>query len=158
MEEGVRVLSAVSSDMTANWHRQLPSTALACGQVLEVNCRGDDILLYRTAAGQCRAVTAYCPHMNNYIPNGLAPGEPIEALLVDDELRCPFHGWRFNGKGQCTHIPPGQRAPIAVRSGRAIARTWCVREREGYIEIADAAPDGAQQAPQGEYSGDDFAG
>ncbi|MCB1680032.1 MAG: Rieske 2Fe-2S domain-containing protein [Halioglobus sp.] len=126
----------MSRHETTHWQRQLPSAALARGQVLATSCGGHDILLYRSAAGQCRAISAYCPHMNNYIPNGLAPGEPLAALLVEDELHCPFHGWRFNGAGQCTHIPSGQRVPAAVRSGRAIARTWRVREREGYIELA----------------------
>ena len=130
-----------ADELTPEWQRLLPSADLGCGQVLEITWRDDDILLFRNAAGQCRAITAYCPHMGNYIPNGLAAGLSINALLVDDELRCPFHGWRFNGAGLCTHIPPGQRVPTAVRSGRAIARAWPLRERGGYIEIAAAMPD-----------------
>ena len=115
----------------------MPSAALAPGEVVEVTWQGGDLLLYRTAAGECQAINAYCPHMGNYIPNGLAPGKSLSALLQHDGLRCPYHGWRFNGDGQCTYIPQGQRVPEAVRRGRAVARSWLVRERGQQIQIAD---------------------
>jgi phenylpropionate dioxygenase-like ring-hydroxylating dioxygenase large terminal subunit len=118
------------------WQNLMPSAALAPGEVMEISWRGEDLLLYRTAAGACGAITAYCPHMGNYIPNGLAPGKPLAALLARDELRCPYHGWRFNGQGQCTHIPQSQAVPASVRRGRAIARSWRVREQARQIQIA----------------------
>jgi phenylpropionate dioxygenase-like ring-hydroxylating dioxygenase large terminal subunit len=119
------------------WQDLMPSAALAPGEVVEIRWQGEDLLLYRTTAGECQAIGAYCPHMGNYIPNGIAPGKPLSALLQQDELRCPFHGWRFNGDGQCTHIPQGQRVPEAVRQGRAVVRSWRIREREQQIQIAD---------------------
>ena len=119
-----------------NWQNLNHAVNLAPGEVIEIEWRGDDLLLYRTTAGEYRAITAYCPHMGNYIPNGLAPGQSLSALLQRDELRCPYHGWRFNGEGQCTHIPQGQSVPIAVKQGRAVARHWRVREENGQIQIA----------------------
>jgi 3-ketosteroid 9alpha-monooxygenase subunit A len=113
----------------------MPGAQLAPGQVVETTWRDEDLLLYRTQTGECVAITAYCPHMNNYMPNGLAPGTPLAALLVHDELCCPYHGWRFNGEGRCTHIPQGQRVPPAVSRGRAVARSWPVREQGRYIQI-----------------------
>ena len=120
-----------------DWQDLIPGSALAPGVVVATSWRGDDLLVYRTAAGLCHAITAYCPHMGNYMPNGLAPGEPLAALLVLEELRCPFHGWRFNGDGQCTHIPQGQRVPTAVMKGRAVARSWRLREHNLQVQIAD---------------------
>ena len=111
------------------WQDLMPGTALAPGELIEITWQGEDLLLYRTAAGECQAIGAYCPHMGNYIPSGLAPGKSLSALLQHDELRCPYHCWRLNGDGQCTHIPHGQRAPEAVRRGRPVARCWLVRER-----------------------------
>lgn len=116
----------------------MPSAALAPGDVVEMTWQGEDLLLYRTAAGECQALTAYCPHMGNYIPNGLAPGKPLAALLEQQELRCPYHGWRFNGAGQCTHIPQGQRVPEGVKQGRAVARSWRIRERQQHIQISSS--------------------
>jgi 3-ketosteroid 9alpha-monooxygenase subunit A len=117
------------------WQNLIPSVALTAGEVMEISWRAEDLLLYRTSAGACHALSAYCPHMGNYLPNGLAPGKPLAALLEQDELRCPYHGWRFNGAGQCTHIPQGQPVPVAVRQGRAVARSWRVREHGHYIQI-----------------------
>jgi hypothetical protein len=31
--------------------------------------------------------------------------------VVNDELRCPFHYWRYNSEGRCTHIPAGDPPP-----------------------------------------------
>ena len=71
----------------------MSSAALAPGEVVELNWQGEDLLLYRTPAGECQAIGAYCPHMGNYIPSGLAPGKSLSALLQHDELRCPYHCW-----------------------------------------------------------------
>ena len=123
------------------WHDLLPGAELAPGDVVEAEWQGEDLLLYRTSAGECHAITAYCPHMGNYIPNGLAPREPLTELLYEDELRCPFHGWRFSGEGRCTHIPQGQPIPVMVKQGRPVARYWLIREEDGQIQIADPVPD-----------------
>ncbi len=118
------------------WENLLPSARLAIGDVTEINWQGEDLLLFRTASGDCKAISAYCPHMGNYIPNGLAPEQALSALLEGEELRCPFHDWRFNGEGQCTHIPQGQRVPAAVSEGKAVTRSWRVREQGQSIQIA----------------------
>ena len=124
----------------ADWVSVAESAALAVGGVVEISCRDEDLLLYRDADGNCHAVTAYCPHLKNYMPNGLIPGAGLEKLLTEDELQCPYHGWRFNAEGQCTHIPQGQRVPPVVRAGKPILRRWAVREAEGDIEIGQLLP------------------
>jgi len=118
------------------WENILPGAALDCGQVAEIGWRGEDLLVFRTAAGDCYALNAYCPHMGNYMPNGLAADQAVSALLRDDDIHCPYHGWNFDGQGRCTHIPPGQRVPPAVRAGQRVIRSWPVRERDGQIQIA----------------------
>jgi len=120
----------------SKWKDLMLASALDVGEVLEVNWQGEDLLLYRSRSGECHAITAYCPHMGNYIPNGLAPGQSLGTLLEQGELRCPYHGWRFNGEGQCTHIPQGQRVPVVVKQGKPVACSWSVRERGKQIQIA----------------------
>ncbi|MEH6581878.1 MAG: Rieske (2Fe-2S) protein [Halioglobus sp.] len=119
------------------WHDLIPVSDLAPGELLESHWRGSDLLLYRSSSGECRAITGYCPHMGNYMPNGLPPNQPLSTLIENDELRCPYHGWRFNDQGQCSHIPPSQSVPSAVRKGRQIARVWPLREQMGMIQIRD---------------------
>ena len=123
-----------------DWVAVLDASALGGGDVAEVTCRDEDLLLYRSADGSLHAVTAYCPHQRNYMPNGLPPGRGLEGLLEEGELRCPFHGWRFNAEGQCSHIPQGQRVPPVVRAGRPILRRCAVREEGGRIEIGQLLP------------------
>lgn len=121
----------------SHWRDILPAVKLARGDVVEVSLDDHDLLVYRTDQGELAALTAYCPHMGNYIPNGLAPGKPMASLLAVDELRCPYHGWRFNADGQCTHVPQGQRVPAAVQSGARVARSWKIREFGGQIQLAE---------------------
>ena len=121
------------------WSPVLASSDVDPGQVVEVTHGGHDLLLFRASDNTCHAVTAYCPHMNNYMPNGLAPVDTLDRLLREDAVCCPFHGWVFNVAGQCVSVPPGQRVPAAVRSGQPVLRRWRVRERGGRVEIADTA-------------------
>jgi len=119
----------------SNWHPLYSSADLAPEQVVEVSHGEEDLLLWREQNGECRIATAYCPHQRNYIPNGLQLGEGLHDLLQDDELYCPYHGWRFNAQGQCTHVPQGQAVPPEVRAGYPVLRRWRVRENNGQIEI-----------------------
>lgn len=119
----------------AHWQNIMASSELAAGEVKEVEWQGQDLLLYRLASGECRATSAWCPHMRNYLPNGLPPATPLSALLSNDVLTCPWHGWRFDGLGHCTHLPAGQRVPQKVARGEIIMRCWTVREHKKMIQL-----------------------
>ena len=119
------------------WHTLLASEQLAPGQVIEISWQQQDLLVYRTQDGECLALSGYCPHMKNYIPNGLAPHQNLSDLLKGSELRCPYHDWRFDGQGKCTHIPNGQRVPLAVKRGLSIMPHWRLREIDQKIQIRE---------------------
>lgn len=120
------------------WRLLWPSRRLRAGQVRIVESDRTDVLVYRTRAGQLHAIEAWCPHMRNYMPNGLPPGRPLTDLLHGNDIECPFHGWRFSGQGECTGVPPGQRGPAAAADGRPIIRCWAVREKDGLIQLGPA--------------------
>lgn len=89
-----------------------------------VTVHGENILIYRTAQGQVRAVGRNCPHRGCDLSLGAVTGE----VLV-----CPFHGWQFDAEGQCVHIPAnqhGQRIPK-----RARLRTFPVTVRGGLVWV-----------------------
>ena len=117
------------------WQNLLPSDELPPGGVVECSWQSHDLLVYRAPDGDCIAINAYCPHQGNYIPNGLPGGQGLDTLLIDGEILCPFHGWRFNRAGQCSHIPQGQRIPPAIRQGKAVIRCWQLRDRDQQIQI-----------------------
>ncbi len=61
---------------------------------------------------------AYCPHLGAHLGHGGA----VEGC----ELRCPFHGWRFDAEGNNTDIPYSERT-----NRKARLRTFPVVERNG---------------------------
>jgi phenylpropionate dioxygenase-like ring-hydroxylating dioxygenase large terminal subunit len=121
--------------MAAEWKELLPASDLRPGNVLEISHEGVDLLVFRTQSGTLRAMDAYCPHMRNYIPNGVREGQGLGSLLDGEELICPFHNWRFDGLGRCTSIPSGQRVPSRVAAGERIGTSWPLREAHGVIQI-----------------------
>ncbi len=78
------------------WYPLMKSEQLKSGQVLGQNFLDGRIVLYRDSAGSVRAMTAYCRHMGCDL---------ALADLMGDEIRCPFHHWRYGPDGSCTHIP-----------------------------------------------------
>lgn len=90
----------------------------------KVRVMGQDLVLYRDPKGRIAALSGTCVHRG---------GDLGAGAIVDGELRCPYHGWRFDGSGQCTRIPanpPG--APVPKRA-RVDAYPAC--ERYGLIWV-----------------------
>jgi 5,5'-dehydrodivanillate O-demethylase len=66
------------------------------GQAKPVRVMGEDLTLYRGETGKAFLVGGYCPHRLTLLANGWVQG---------DEVRCMYHGWKFDGSGQCTERP-----------------------------------------------------
>jgi phenylpropionate dioxygenase-like ring-hydroxylating dioxygenase large terminal subunit len=80
------------------------------GDVRALHLFGRDLVLFRTATGDARLVDAYCAHLGAH----LAVGGTVEGACI----RCPFHGWTYDGvSGACTDIPYGgaERIPAKAR-------------------------------------------
>ncbi|WAC92462.1 Rieske 2Fe-2S domain-containing protein [Mycobacterium sp. Aquia_213] len=78
---------------------------LRAGAVLTRQFMDREIVVYRTESGTACAVEAYCPHLGAHLGHG---GE-----VCGEELRCPFHGFRFSVKGSCVYSPSGAPPPAA---------------------------------------------
>jgi nitrite reductase/ring-hydroxylating ferredoxin subunit len=105
------------------WFVVATSDELAPGQVRALHYFDRDLVLHRTENGEARLNDAYCPHLGAH----LAVGGKVEG----ERLRCPFHGWAFDGStGSCTEIPygPGERIPAKAR-----LRPYPTIERGGAI-------------------------
>ena len=101
------------------WFLALPSRELQPGQVRSTHCFGEELVLYRTAAGAVHAVEAHCPHLGAHLGEG--------GCVVEDTVRCPFHGWRFAPDGRCVEVPYSTALP------RVSLRAWPVAEKGGLI-------------------------
>lgn len=79
------------------------------GQVAQSQLLGQELVLWRSAAGALNAWENRCPHRGVRLTLG---------ACVAEELRCQYHAWRFaSGSGQCTHIPshPHQKPAGTIR-------------------------------------------
>jgi len=81
--------------MTDGWHCAAWSGELAAGP-LGRKLLGRDVVVFRDATGTARALGARCPHRGADLARG---------SVVAGCIQCPFHGWRFDGAGQCVRVP-----------------------------------------------------
>ncbi len=103
------------------WFALAWSKELGEGDVKPVQYFGEELVLFRTRTGQARVVDAFCPHLGAHLGHG--------GRVMGETIRCPFHGWQYDGQsGACTTIPYCERIPAKAR-----VRAWEVLERNGMI-------------------------
>lgn len=95
-----------------------------------VTLLGEDLVLWRDGSGAAQAWQDQCPHRGARLSLG---------RVHAGELECPYHGWRFAGGGQCSHIPA---TPDVKPGPRYHARTYAVREAYGMVWVRLAEPAG----------------
>ena len=105
------------------WFAVAWSKDLIAGQVQSIHYFDEDLVLFRTRGGDARVVDAYCVHLGAHLGEG--------GRVVGDAVRCPFHGWTFDGAtGRCVTIPYCDRIPA-----KAAVRAWPVQEKNGMIFV-----------------------
>jgi renierapurpurin 18,18'-hydroxylase len=112
------------------WAEQLPP-----GQVIQVTVWQQEIAIYRSESGTLQALRNVCPHKGVALHNGKVLGE---------NLACPYHGWEFDGTGQCVkipYLPPQQKLPCAQ------TQPYPIQERYGLIWIFPGRAELAAQQP-----------
>lgn len=98
------------------------------GKIVPVVIWQQAIALFRDAQGQIHALEDACPHKGVALHKGKVHG---------CNLACAYHGWEFDGSGQCVsipYLPQGQKLP------RAQARTYPVQEKYNLIWIFPGDP------------------
>jgi nitrite reductase/ring-hydroxylating ferredoxin subunit len=113
------------------WFIVATADDLEPGEVLPLYYFGREMVLFRTSSGEPRLVDAYCAHLGA----NLAVGGTVDG----DGIRCPFHGWCYDGEsGKCTDIPYTQAKRIPsqarVRSFPTLERNrmiWAWHHLEG---------------------------
>jgi nitrite reductase/ring-hydroxylating ferredoxin subunit len=103
------------------WFAMAYSRDLVPGEVKPLHYFGEDLVLFRTREGRACVLDAYCAHLGAHLGVG--------GRVVGESVRCPFHGWQFDGAtGQCSGIPYCDRIPP-----RARVRAWDVCEKNGMV-------------------------
>jgi phenylpropionate dioxygenase-like ring-hydroxylating dioxygenase large terminal subunit len=103
------------------WHPVAASAAIASGEVRAAVLLGRELALWRGEDGVLRAWEDRCPHRGTRFSI---------ARVRGSEITCAYHGWSFDGRGQCTRVPalPGFTPPVS-----ACARTYAATERYGLV-------------------------
>ncbi|WP_448646225.1 Rieske 2Fe-2S domain-containing protein [Pseudomonas mohnii] len=136
--------------MTPGWWAMALSEAVNDQAPLAVAFAGEELVLFRNAAGQAFALEDRCPHRR--VPLAL-------GRVAGSGLQCGYHGWTFDGAtGSCTQIPnlhAGERVP--ARYG---ARAFAVSEANGFVHVwlGEGTPHG--ELPSSDYkpNGREFTG
>jgi nitrite reductase/ring-hydroxylating ferredoxin subunit len=119
------------SGIPSGWYVAGKSRELKRGKILSRSYFGRELILFRTESGALHATDGHCPHMGAHLAQAKVEGEIV---------RCPFHGFCFDGGGRCVSTPYGTRPP-----DRARLRVWPVMERNDlifvYYDAHDRKPD-----------------
>jgi len=117
------------------WFQVAYSHELAMAASMPLRYFDTDLVLFRTEGGDARVLDAYCPHMGAHLGYGIRDQAGGGASVVGDSIVCPFHGWAYNGEGQCTNIPYANNMPPRVARGEQVIRPWPVRELNQVIYV-----------------------
>ena len=92
------------------------------GEVKPIKYFGQEMVAFRGEDGQVIVLDAFCPHLGAHLGFG--------GKVEGNTLRCPFHAWRFDAKGQCVEIPYAKKIPQ-----RACTRGCLTQEVSGLVFI-----------------------
>lgn len=95
------------------WHPVRRAADLEPGKPIPIKILNQDFVLFRGASGAPHVIDARCPHRGAVLHIGRVEGE---------QLRCFYHGWKFDGAGQCVEAPaeaPSFAAKMSIRGYRA---------------------------------------
>lgn len=81
------------------WQPVAMSKSVVAGEATAVRVFGEDLTLYRSPAGVPHLVGGHCAHRLTLLHTGWVDGH---------EIRCIYHGWTYDGTGQCT-LRPAER-------------------------------------------------
>lgn len=82
--------------MRTFWHPVIVADELAPGRAKPVRILGENLTIYRGESGDFHVVAQRCAHRGTPLATGSIEG---------DSIRCRYHGWRYDGTGQCVEQP-----------------------------------------------------
>ena len=110
---------------------------------------GEDMVLYRGQSGRVFLMEAYCPHMGTHLAKNTTSYVVIDGTQVEgDNIRCPYHAWRFGPDGRCNEIPYSPAPPPK----KACLKSWQVTERAGCLWVWNDAEGGEADYPLPEFA------
>ncbi len=78
------------------WQPVYRAEDLSPGRAIPIRIMSEDFTLYRGEKGTPHVVANRCAHRGTLLSTGWVEG---------DTIRCFYHGWRYDGSGQCVEQP-----------------------------------------------------
>jgi len=119
------IAAAPTARDTRGWQPVALSSQVPEGKPVRVACAHEDLVLFRDAAGTCRALADRCAHRRAPLSQG--------RLTEDFLIECPYHGWRYSASGACAAIP-NLRADEAIPKNYRV-RSYDTAERDGFVQV-----------------------
>jgi len=117
--------------MRSFWQPVFLSRQLKDGHAVPVRVMNEDFTLYRGETGTPHVVAFRCAHRGTQLSTGWVEG---------DCIRCFYHGWKYDGSGQCVEQP----AEDADFAAKVRIRSYPTEEYLGlifaYLGEGDAPP------------------
>src|ERR1700704_4957763 len=133
------------------WYPVYESADLDHGNAIGIKRLGEELALWRDASRRPHLFIDRCPHRGAAFSEG--------GTVDGQELQCWYHGFRYDGSGQCTAVPvEGEQTALA---NRVSITSYPVEERWGmiwaFIGEVDLFPPPPLQLPE-EMLAPDWAG
>ncbi|WP_433702406.1 Rieske 2Fe-2S domain-containing protein [Prescottella equi] len=121
--EEVRMIEAAAAPtrFARGWHCLGLIRDFKDGKPHSIEAFGTKLVVFADSKGELNVLDAYCRHMG---------GDLSQGEIKGDTIACPFHDWRWNGKGKCTDIPYARRVPPVAKT-----RAWTTLERNGQLYV-----------------------
>lgn len=106
------------------------------GELKSVEIMETRLVLWRKKNGTVVCVRDRCSHRNVHLSKG---------KLVGDCVKCPYHGWTFNGEGELSNVP--SEGPDGKSFKHRHVEKFAVREQQGLVWVwmgRDKQPDPAK--------------
>ncbi|WP_433608040.1 Rieske 2Fe-2S domain-containing protein [Prescottella agglutinans] len=115
------VAGSAPTRFARGWHCLGLSESFKDGKPHSVHAFGTKLVVFADSKGELQILDAYCRHMG---------GDLSQGEIKGDAVACPFHDWRWNGKGRCTDIPYARRVPPVAKT-----RAWHTLDQDGMLFV-----------------------
>ncbi|HEY3302462.1 MAG TPA: aromatic ring-hydroxylating dioxygenase subunit alpha [Candidatus Binatia bacterium] len=112
------------------------------GQALPVRLMSENFTLYRGESGTPYVVAFRCAHRGAQLSTGWVEG---------DDIRCRYHGWKYDGCGRCIE-QPGEEESFTAKVG---IKSYPAREHLGliFVYLGEGEPPPLRRFPEFEKPG-----
>ncbi len=110
--------------MFINFWYPAEESAHITNKPLKVQMLGLQFVLWRDKDGRARCISNTCTHRGGSLGDGKVVGNCVQ---------CPYHGWLFNGDGECERIP--SLGPMTQIPERGRIDAYPVEERYGLVFV-----------------------